>query len=64
MTRRRFTQPPQKKMPEVEKAYPTNDTIARSLRARSTFGSIEEIEEKRFPWLKKRRQARRPQEDS
>ena len=63
MARRRFIQPTQKKMPEVERAYPTDDTIARSLGSRSVFGSIEAIEEKRFPWLKKRRQAR-PQEDS
>lgn len=55
MSRRRFFQPPKKKMPEVERAYPSNDTIARSQRAPTHYGSIEAIEEKRFPWLKKRR---------
>lgn len=53
--RRRFRQPPERDMPEVERAYPTQDTIARSLGAKTHYGSIQAIEEKRFPWLKKRR---------
>ena len=55
MFRRRFVQPPERKISEVEKAYPMDDTIARSLGAKTTTGSIQVIEEKRFPWLKKRR---------
>lgn len=60
--RRRFIQPRQKKIDEVERAYPANDTIARSLGAKTAFGSIEAIEEKRFPWLKKRRERRESSE--
>ena len=67
MPRRRFTQPKRKEPNEaiksLEASYPTQDTIARSLGAKSTFGSIEAIEEARFPWLKKRRQARPPKEE-
>ena len=60
MSRRRFVQAPKKKIEQIERAYPTKDPVAQRLRARTTFGSIEEIEEKRFPWLKKRREQRPP----
>lgn len=53
--RRRFRQPPKRDIQEVERAYPAQDTVARSLSAKTHYGSIQDIEEKRFPWLKKRR---------
>ncbi len=43
----------------LERLMPSNDLMPQRLRVGSHYGSIEEAEEKRFPWLKRRRRQRR-----
>jgi len=42
-------------MERLERALPANDRMGERLGVRTHYGSIEEAEEKRFPWLKRRR---------
>jgi hypothetical protein len=53
--RRRFVQPEKKRMSEIERQYSRPDSIGQRLRVPVHHGSIENAEEKRFPWLRKRR---------
>jgi hypothetical protein len=43
----------------LERLMPSNDLLPQRLRVNSHYGSIEEAEEKRFPWLRRRRARRR-----
>ena len=44
---------------KLQREHPNQDPLPGKLGLRSYFGSIEEAEERRFPWLKARR-SRRP----
>lgn len=44
---------------ELERQMPNRDSLPAVLGVKKHFGSIEEAEERRFPWLRDRRQRRR-----
>ncbi len=46
-------------MSKLEQRMPSNDRLPNKLGVPSHYGSIEEAEERRFPWLKARRRSRR-----
>lgn len=47
---------------ELSRQIPTRDVIAEKQGMRTTFARIEDVENEMFPWLKKRRREKRPQE--
>lgn len=44
---------------QLERSIPSHDSIADRQGVSTYRGSLEEIEERHFPWLKKRRRERR-----
>lgn len=44
---------------KLQRDIPSNDDMGRRLGVGTHYGSIEAVEEKRFPWLKARRRGRR-----
>ena len=46
---------------KLQREHPNLDPLPNKLGLRTTLGNIEEIEERRFPWLKARRSRRRTQ---